>query len=51
MLRIEGQLDFIKRHLFGQFIFHQELVLDQTMANLQQDTIGLKFFDFNRILF
>ena len=25
-------------------------VLDQTMTNLQQNTIGLKFLDFNRIL-
>ena len=41
MLRIEGQLAFIKPHLFGQFIFHQEPVLDQTMTNLQQNTIGL----------
>ena len=37
MLRIEGQLAFTKPHLFGQFIFHQE-----TMTNLQQNTIGLK---------
>ena len=51
MLRIEGQLAFIKPHLFGQFIFHQEPVLDQTMTNLPQNTIGLKFLDFNRILF
>ena len=51
MLRIEGQLAFTKLHLFGQFIFHQEPVLDQTMTNLQQNTIGLKFLDFNRILF
>ena len=51
MLRIEGQLAFTKPHLFGQFIFHQEPVLDQTMINLQQNTIGLKFLDFNRILF
>ena len=53
MLRIEGQLAFSKPHLFGQFIFHQKPVLDQTMANLQQNrpTIGLKFLDFNRILF
>ena len=51
MLRIEGQLAFTKPHLFGQFIFHQEPVLDQTMTNLQQNTIGLKFLDFNRILF
>ena len=51
MLRIEGQLEFIKPHLFGQFIFHQEPVLDQTMTNLQQNTIGLEFLDFNRILF
>ena len=43
MLRIEGQLAFTKPHLFGQFIFHQERVLDQTMTNLQQNTIGLKF--------
>ena len=41
MLRIEGQLAFTKPHLFGQFIFHQEPVLDQTMTNLQQHTIGL----------
>ena len=34
MLRIEGQLPFTKPHLFGQFIFHQEPVLDQTMTNL-----------------
>ena len=51
MLRIEGQLAFTKPHLFGQFIFHQEPVLDQVMTNLQQNTIGLKFLDFNRILF
>ena len=51
MLRIEGQLAFTKPHLFGQFIFHQEPVLDQTMTNLQQNTISLKFLDFNRILF
>ena len=51
MLRIEGQLAFTKPHLFGQFIFHQEPVLDQTMTNYQQNTIGLKFLDFNRILF
>ena len=46
MLRIEGQLVFTKPHLFGQFIFHQEPVLDQTMTNLQQNTIGLKFLWF-----
>ena len=51
MLRIEGQLAFTKPHHFGQFIFHQEPVLDQTMTNLQQNTIGLKFLDFNCILF
>ena len=34
MLWIEGQLAFTKPHLFGQFIFHQEPVLDQTMTNL-----------------
>ena len=51
MLRIDGQLAFTKPHLFGQFIFHQEPVLDRTMTNLQQNTIGLKFLDFNRILF
>ena len=51
MLRIVGQLAFTKPHLLGQFIFHQELVLDQIMTNLQQITIGLKFLDFNRILF
>ena len=28
VLRIEGQLAFTKPHLFGQFIFHQEPVLD-----------------------
>ena len=49
IMRIEGQLAFTKPHLFGQFIFHQEPVLDQTMTNLQQNTIGLKFLDFNRI--
>ena len=49
MLRIEGQLAFTKPYLFGQFIFHQEPVLDQTMTNLQQNTIGLEFLDFNRI--
>ena len=49
MLRIKGQLAFTKPHLLGQFIFHQEPVLDQTMTNLQQNIIGLKFFDFNRI--
>ena len=51
MLRIEGQLAFTKPHLFGQFNFHQKPVLDQTMTNLQQNTIGLKFHDFNHILF
>ena len=51
MLRIEGQLVFTKPHLFGQFIFHQEPVLDQTMTNLQQNTISLKFLDFKRIIF
>ena len=50
MLRIEGQLAFTKTHLFVQFIYHQESLLDQTMTNLPQNTIGLKFFDFNRIL-
>ena len=49
MLRIEGQLAFTKPHLFGQFIFHQEPVLDQTMTYLQQNTISLNFLDFNRI--
>ena len=34
MFRIEGQLAFTKPHLFGQFIFHQKPVLDQTMTNL-----------------
>ena len=34
MQRIKGQLAFFKSHLFGQFIFHQEPVLDQTMTNL-----------------
>ena len=51
MLRIECQLAFTKPHPFGRFIFHQEPVLDQTMTNLQQNKIGLKFLDFNRILF
>ena len=51
MLRIEGQLGFTKTHLFGQFIYHQEPVLDQTMTNLPQNTIGLKFLDFNPILY
>ena len=32
MLRIKGQLAFTKPHLFGQFIFHQEPVLAQTMV-------------------
>ena len=50
MLITEGQLAFTKPHLFGQFIFHPGPVLDQTMT-LQQNTIGLKFLDFNRILF
>ena len=50
MLRIEGQLAFTKPHLFGQFIFHQEPVLEQTLT-LQQNTVSLKFLDFNRILF
>ena len=45
MLRIEDQLAFTKPHLFGQFTFHQEPVLDQTITNLQQNTIGLKFLD------
>ena len=51
MSRIEGQFVFTKPHLFGQFIFHQEPVLDQTMTNSQLNTIGLKFLDFNSILF
>ena len=51
MLRIEGHFAFTKPHLFGQFIYHQEPVLDQTMTNLQQKTIGLKSLDLNRILF
>ena len=51
MLWSEGQLAFTKPYLFGQFIFHQKLVLDQTMTNLHQNTIGLEFLDFNRILF
>ena len=51
MLRIEGQLAFTKTHLFGQFIYHQEALLDQTMTNLPQNTIGLKFLDFNHILY
>ena len=51
MLRIEGQLAFTKPYPFGQFIFHQEPVLDQTMSNLQQNTIGLELLDLNRILF
>ena len=51
MLRTEGQLAFTKPHLFGQFIIHQEPVLDQTITILQQTTIGLKFLDFNHILF
>ena len=51
MLRIEGQLAFTKPHLFGQFILHQEPILAQTRINLQQNAIGLKFLDFNRILF
>ena len=33
MFRIESPLAFTKPHLFGQFIFHQEPVLDQTMTN------------------
>ena len=45
MMRIEGQLAFTKPHLFGQFNFHQEPVLDQTTTNSQQNTIGLKFLD------
>ena len=51
MFRIEGQLAFTKPHLFGQFIFHHEPVLDQTMTNLQQNTVDIRFLDFNRILF
>ena len=51
MLRTEDQLAFTKPYLFGQFIFHQEPVLNQTMTNLQQNSIGLKFLDFYRILF
>ena len=51
MLRTEGQLAFTKPHLFGQFIIYQEPVLDQTITILQQNTISLKFLDFNRILF
>ena len=51
MLRIEGQLAFTEPHLFGQFIFHKKPVLDQTMTNLQQNTMGLKLLDFNPILF
>ena len=41
MLRIEGQLALTKPHFSGQFIFHQEPVLNQTMTYLQQNTIGL----------
>ena len=44
MLRIKGQLAFTK----PQFIFHEEPVLDQTMTNLQQNTIGLNFFNYAR---
>ena len=51
MLRSEGQLAFTKPYLFGQFIFYQEHVLDQTMTYLQHNTIGLEFLDFTRILF
>ena len=51
MLNIEGQLAFIKPNLFGQFILHQEPVLDQTLVYLKHNTISLKFLDFNRILF
>ena len=51
MLRIEGQLALTKPLLFGQFIFHKEPVLDQTMTHLQQNTIGLKLLVSNRILF
>ena len=51
MLRSEGQLGFTEPYLFGQFIFHQEHVLDQTITNLQHNTIGLEFLDLNRILF
>ena len=51
MLRIEGQLAFTKPYLFGQFIFYHEPMLDQTMTNLQQNTISVEFLDFNRILF
>ena len=50
-MRIEGQLAFTKPYLFGQFIFHQEPVMGQTITNLQQNTIGLKLLDFNLILF
>ena len=45
MLRNERQLAFTKPHLSGQFIFHQEPRLDQTMTYLQQNTISLKFLD------
>ena len=51
MLNIEGHLAFIKPHLFGQFILHQEPVLDQTLIYSQQNTISLRFLDFNRNLF
>ena len=54
MFRIEGQLARTKSHFLDtvcQIIFHQEPVLDQTMTNLQQNTIGLKLLDFNHILF
>ena len=51
MLRIEGQLAFTKPHPFGHLFFNQEPVLDQAMANLQQNTIVLKLLDFNHILF
>ena len=47
MLRIKGQLAFTK----PQFIFHEEPVLDQTMTNLQQNTIGLNFVFFDDALF
>ena len=48
---VEGHISVYQAASFGHFIFHQERVLDQTITNLQQNTIGLKFLDFNRNLF
>ena len=46
-----GSINVYQAVSFWTVFFHQEPVLDQVMTNLQQNTIGLKFLDFNSILF